>query len=849
MNRRQLFLSSAKAALAGAFGGAWLARGTGAQAAAPAPAPEQTPAPAADAAVRPGQIHGTPGSPSATRTIPGDVLPAPDLPFGGTTTHAADRSKPWWPPRVVPPAGAPNVLLIMLDDAGYGAESTFGGVIPTPTLDKIAERGLRYTTFHSAALCSPTRAALITGRNHHSVHFGVVSEAATGFPGYDSIITKDTATLGTILKEHGYATSWFGKDHNVPGWQQTQAGPFDQWPTGMGFDYFYGFVGGDSSQWQPHLFRNTTPIAPYEANPEWNLTTAMADEAVNWINQINAIDPSKPFFVYYVPGATHAPHHPKKEWSEKFKGKFDMGWNELREQIFENQKRLGVIPSNARLTPWPDDILKTWDKLEPDEKKMFARQAEVYAGYLAYVDYEIGRVIQAVEDMGKLDNTLIIYIGGDNGASPEGTTLGTPNEFASFNSIVVPVEEQLKFYDAWGSDQTFPHHAVGWAWAFGTPFKWTKQIASHFGGTRQGMAISWPKRIKDAGGTRWQFHHVIDIVPTILEAVGIPAPDVVDGIPQKPIDGVSMVYTFDKANANAPSTRKTQYFEMLGLRGIYHDGWMASTTPPFVPWAAFEGLPQNAPKDILNGYNWELYKLADDPTQYEDLATKYPDKLAEMKNIFMEEAKKYGVLPLDNRTLSRFLEPRPSSSGGRTVFTYSGEVSNITKSGAPFVLDRSYSITADIEVPSSATEGMLVTEGGRFGGYGFYLLKGKPVFVYNYVNLERVRWEAAEPLTAGRHMLVFDFEYDGIGFGLGGRGTLKVDGTVVDQKRLEKTLPYLFPEDETFDVGVDTRTPIDDRDYQVPFRFQGKINKLTVELHPIEGTLAQIVFFKWKTRD
>ena len=574
----------------------------------------------------------------------------------------------------------------------------------------------------------------------------------------------------------------------------------------------------------------------------------MADEAIGYMNQLNAIAPDKPFFVYYVPGATHAPHHPKKEWIDKFKGKFDHGWNEERERIFANQKRLGVIPANAKLTAWPDSVPK-WDTLSPDAKKMFARQAEVYAGYLAYADHEIGRVVQAVEDMGKLDNTLIIYIGGDNGASPEGSTLGTPNEFATFNSVVTPVSEQLKYYDTWGSDQTFPHYAVGWAWAFGTPFKWTKQVASHFGGTRQGMAMSWPARIKDAGGIRTQFHHVIDIVPTLLEATGIQMPATVDGIPQRPMDGISMVYTWDKANANAPSKRTTQYFEMLAMRGIYHDGWMASTTPPFVPWAAFEGLPQKAPKDIVNGYTWELYKLADDPTQADDIAAKNPGKLAEMQKIFMAEAAKYNVLPLDNRTLTRFIQPKPSATRGRTVFTYTGEISNIPKGGAPFVLDRSYTITAEVEIPPGGAEGMLVTDGGRFGGFGFYLLKGKPVFVYNYVNVERIRWEGKDALTPGKHTLVYDFTYDGIGFGLGGRGVLKVDGTVVDDKRIAKTLPFLFPEDETFDVGVDTRTPIDDRDYQVPFRFQGKLVKLTVELHPLKGTLAQIIDFKWKTRD
>jgi arylsulfatase A-like enzyme len=789
-----------------------------------------------------------PGAPAYTEALTSKALPPPPPRFGGEIKATAAQSTPWWPPTVVPPKGAPNVLLIMLDDAGYGSEGTFGGTIPTPSLDRIARTGLRYTTFHSAALCSPTRAALITGRNHHAVHFGIVAEGATGYPGYDTIVKKDTATVAEILRQNGYGTSWFGKNHNIAGWLATQAGPFDQWPVGLGFDYFYGFVGGDSSQWQPNLFRNTTSIAPYEGKPSWNLITAMADEAIGYVNRLNAVAPDKPFFVYYVPGATHAPHHPPKEWIEKFKGKFDHGWNEERERIFANQKRLGVIPANAKLTAWPDSVPR-WDTFSPEERKMLARQAEVYAAYLAYADHEIGRVIQAVDDMGKLDDTLVIYIGGDNGASPEGTTLGTPNEFATFNSVVVPLKDQMKDYDAWGSDATFPHYAVGWAWAFGTPFKWTKQVASHFGGTRQGMAISWPKRIKDAGGLRHQFHHVIDIMPTILEAAGIEMPATVAGITQKPMDGVSMVYTFDKANASAPSRRTTQYFEMLAMRGIYHEGWMASTTPPFVPWAAFEGLPQKAPKDIVNGYTWELYNLADDPSQADDIAAKNPQKLAEMQKIFMAEAAKHDVLPLDNRSLSRFILPKPSATRGRTVFTYSGEISNIPKGGAPSVLDRSYRITAEVEIPQGGADGMLVTDGGRFGGYGFYILKGKPVFVYNYVNVERFRWEAKDALAPGPHTIVFDFEYDGIGFGLGGRGRLSVDGKVVDEKRIAKTLPFLFPEDETFDVGVDTRTPIDDRDYQVPFRFRGKLAKLTVELQPIRGTLAQIIAFKWSTRD
>jgi arylsulfatase len=495
---------------------------------------------------------------------------------------------------------------------------------------------LRYTNFNSTALCSPTRAALLTGRNHHSVGFGVIAEQSTGYPGYNSIIDRDTATIGRILKDNGYRTSWFGKDHNVPAYEASQAGPFDRWPVGMGFEYFYGFVGGDSSQWQPNLFRNTTPIYPFVGKPGWNLTTAQADDAVEHLKRLDAVAPDEPFFVKYTPGGTHAPHHPTPEWVEKIKDMhlFDKGWNALREQIFANQKKLGVIPQDAQLTPWPDDLLKQWDTLTADEQKMFIRQAEVFAAYVAYTDHEIGRVIQAVEDLGKLDNTLIIYIHGDNGTSAEGTLVGTPNEVAMFNQIPVPVEDQLKyFYDAWGTDQTYPHMAVAWAWAFDTPFSWTKQICSHFGGVRQGTAISWPAVIKDTGGVRHQFHHVIDIVPTILEATGIVAPDVVDGIPQKPIEGVSLMYTFDKANENAPSTHKTQYFEMMGDHAIYHDGWIASTKVVRPPWVTAGPVSQDPA-----AFPYELYDLSNDWTQCNNVADKYPDKLKELQDLFWAEA-------------------------------------------------------------------------------------------------------------------------------------------------------------------------------------------------------------------
>jgi len=776
------------------------------------------------------QTTGTPGSPSATTTIDGKQLPAPDPKFGGVIKETAADSKPYWPPTIVPPKGAPNVLLIMTDDQGYGVCSTFGGVIPTPAMDRIAKAGLRYTQFHSTALCSPTRAALISGRNHHSAGFGVISEQATGYPGYDSIITKDKATVGTILRDNGYATSWFGKNHNTPTYLYSLAGPFDQWPSGMGFDYFYGFMGGETNQWTPYLFRDHTAIFPWIGKKGYNLTTDMADEAIKYMTELNAAAPEKPFFLYYVPGGTHAPHHPTPEWIAKMKGKFDMGWNQMREQIFANQKKLGVIPPNTELTAWPDSLPK-WDTLNATQKKVYAHQAEIFGAYVAYTDNEIGRVIQAVEDLGKLDNTLIIYISGDNGTSAEGSTVGTTFDLAPIQGVDMPVDLQLKFYDVLGSDHTTPHMSVAWSWAFDTPFKWTKQVASFFGGTRQGMAISWPGHIKDTGGIRPQFHHMIDIVPTILEAVGIHAPETVNGIAQKPIEGVSMAYTFDSANANARSKRETQYFEMFGNRALYHDGWIAVTPPPQPPW-----LMGTAKMPNLNDYKWELYNIADDYSENTDLAAKNPDKLKELQGLFMDEAKKYQVLPLDNSILERLLAPRPSAVAGRTEFTYSGEVSGIPDGNAPNLVGKSFSITADVEVPAGGGEGMLNTLGGRFGGYGLYVLKGKPVFTYNFLALERFRWEGAQALTAGKHTIVFDFKYDGPGMAKPGTGILSVDGKEVAKKTIPHTVPALFTIDESFDVGVDTRTSVDDKDYQPPFRFTGKINKLTIKLEPPSTT-------------
>jgi arylsulfatase len=773
------------------------------------------------------QTTGTPGSPSATTTISGKQLPPPDPKFGGVIKDSAVDSKPYWPPTIVPPKGAPNVLLIMTDDQGYGVCSTFGGVIPTPALDRIAKAGLRYTQFHSTALCSPTRAALITGRNHHSSGFGVISEQATGYPGYDSVITKDKATIGEILKENGYATSWFGKNHNTPTYVYSLAGPFDQWPSGMGFQYFYGFMGGETNQWTPYLFQDHTQIYPWVGKKNYNLITDMADEAIKYMTELNAATPEKPFFLYYVPGGTHAPHHPTPEWIAKMKGKFDMGWNAMRDQIFANQKKLGVIPPNTELTPWPD-LLPKWDTLNPTQKKVYAHQAEIFGAYAAYTDHEIGRVIQAVEDLGKLDNTLIIYISGDNGTSAEGSTVGTTFDLAAIQGIDMPVDAQLKFYDVLGSDHTTPHMSVAWSWAFDTPFKWTKQVASFFGGTRQGMSISWPGHIKDLGGIRTQFHHIIDIVPTILEATGIQAPETVDGIAQKPIEGVSMAYTFDSANANAPSKRDTQYFEMFGNRALYHDGWVATTVPPQPPWL----MGTVKMPDVLTGYKWELYNIADDFSETNDLAAKNPDKLKELQDLFMVEAKKYQVLPLDNSILARILTPRPSATAGRTEFTYMSEVSGLPAGSAPNILTRSYSISAEVEVPAGGGQGMLNTLGGRFGGYGLYLLKGKPVFTYNLLGLERFRWEGKTALAPGKHTILFDFKYDGPGLAKGGTGVLSVDGKEVDNKKIPHTVPALMTIDETFDVGVDTRTGVDDKDYQPPFRLTGKLGKITIKLGP-----------------
>lgn len=807
MNRRQLFTSTSRAALATALGGLWPFQGAEAQ-----------------------QIRGTPGSPSAVEFPDSRFLPTPSPPFAGHIMPNAIDSTPAWPPRTMPPEGAPKVLLILLDDAGYASNSAFGGVIPTPTLDRLAQHGLRYTMFDTTSLCSPTRAALPTGRNHHAAGFGVVSEMSTGYDGYNAMTTPENAHGAKTLQLNGYATAWFDKNHNIPPAEASPTGPFTRWPVNMGYDYFYGFAGGDTSQWQPgNLYRNTTPIFPFNYQPGWNLISAMADDAIGWIRIQHEVSPGRPWFIHYAPGATHAPHHPTPEWIERIErmNLFNDGWEKLREQIFENQKWIGVIPANAELTPWPD-ALQRWDSRLADEKRLFLRQVNVYAAYMAYVDAEIGCVVAEIERFGQLDNTLIIFVTGDNGASAEGQLNGTPNESSFFNGVDVPVSFQLPSIPVWGSDQTYPHFAVGWSWALDTPFRWVKQIAPHFGGMRNGMVIHWPQRIKNGGGIRTQFHHVIDVIPTILDAAGIPQATAINGITQNPFDGVSMVYTFD--DANAPSRRETQYFEMIGNRGIYNAGWFANTIPVAPPW---NGMAPR-PTDVLNGFQWELFNLADDPTQFRSVADQHPDRLRMMQALFLAEAAKYQVLPLDASALDRFVVPRPGPAAGRQQFVYTGPLHSLQDACAPKLQNRAYRITAEIEVPSGGASGMLVTHGGRFGGYGLYLVQGKPTFTYNFLNLARAKWQGPE-LSPGRHTITFDFQpatgvVVQLPFGRGGTGTLVVDGQQVATRSMPRTVPIILTLDETFDVGLDTGTPVDDSDYQVPFPFTGKLDKLTIDL-------------------
>ncbi len=755
-----------------------------------------------------------------------EVLPAPPHVFKGRIGLSAKDSKPDFPREVQAPKGAPNIVLILLDDVGFGASSTFGWPVDTPTLDRLAKNGLRYTEFHTTSMSSPTRAALLTGRNHHSVHTGVILEQATGYPGYDSLMGKDTATIAEILRQHGWNTAWFGKDHNVPDWENSQAGPFDRWPTGLGFDYFYGFVGAETNQWRPAAYEGTHPIEPYLGHPNYNFDYDIAGQAIKWIRRQKAVAPDKPFFIYYAPGATHSPHQPEKQWIEMYKGKFTEGWDKVREETLARQKEMGIVPENTILTPRTRDV-PAWDTLTPDQKKLYAYMMQIYAGYLSQTDYNVGRVLGAIRQLGQLNNTLVIYIVGDNGASAEGTMQGSLNEIAMINGFNEDYKEVLKHMNDLGTWKTHNHYPIGWANAMDTPFQWEKQIASHYGGTANGLVISWPAYIRDKGGIRTQWHDVIDIDPTILDVLGIGQPSSVGGVAQKPIEGVSMAYSFD--HPKAPSTRRTQYFEMYGNRGVYHDGWVACTTPQFAPWEDVIAL-LTPPVDVITGYKWELYHVADDFSEAVNLADKYPDKLHRLQLLFYAEAAKYNVLPLDDRKAARLdVSTRPSLTRGRTSFTYYAGDIRIPEGAAPDVKNKSFSITADVVLQKGNDQGVLLTQGGLSGGYALLLMDGRPVFHYNLLNIKHYNIAARDPLAPGEHTIVFDFRYDGGGIGMGGTGTLSVDGKQVAQGRIGKTIPGRFSFDETFDVGEDTGTPVD-LDYDVPFRFTGRIKKVVVEL-------------------
>jgi arylsulfatase A-like enzyme len=765
-----------------------------------------------------------------------DVLPQPQPPFKGKIERTAKDSTPDFPKGVEAPKGAPNVLLILTDDVGFGASSTFGGPIQTPNFQRLADSGLRYTMFHTTALCSPTRAALITGRNHHSVASGVITEMATGYPGYNSLVPKSAGSVGEVLRENGYNTSWFGKMHNIPDWMSSQAGPFDLWPSGLGFEYFYGFIGGDTDQWQPgNLYENTTPVMPYLGNPNYILDHDLADKAIKWMQMQHALAPAKPWLLYYATGTAHAPHHAPKDWIAKYKGQFDQGWDKVREETLAQQKQLGIVPANTELTKRPEQI-PAWDSLSADQKRLFSHMMEVYAGALSYADNQIGRLLDAVQESGQLDNTMVIFIMGDNGASAEGSMQGTTNEVGTAgNGVPESLPYLLSMMNQLGGQMAYNHYPVGWAHAMDSPMQWTKQVASHFGGTRNGMVISWPRHIKDAGGIRSQFSSVIDIVPTIYEAAGITPPTVMDGVKQKPLDGTSLVYTFD--SAKAPTRHTTQYFELLGNRAIYKDGWMASTTPLRLPWVTLG--PEVSPDD----FKWELYNINEDFSQANNLAEKNPGKLKELQEAFDVEAKKYNVYPLDSSAASR-LNPaiRPSLTRGRTEFTYYPGMLHIPEGSAPNFKNTSWVVAAEVTIPDSGASGVLATIGGRFGGWALLMEGSKPEFAYAYSNQpeHKFRIVSDQPIAAGNHVVRFSFKYDGGGIGKGATGILFVDGKQVAQGQIPRTIPIRFSLDETFDIGEDTGTPVvEDYNDKMPFAFTGTLKKFVVILEPDKLTEEQ----------
>ncbi|WP_150293153.1 arylsulfatase [Sphingobium estronivorans] len=751
------------------------------------------------------------------------VLPPPVQPFAGKIGQTYADSTPAFPKPVVAPAGAPNVLLIMTDDVGFGSASTFGGPVPTPNLDRLAARGLVYNRFHTTAMCSPTRAALLTGRNHHAVGNAVVSDIATGYPGYWSTIPKSAATVAEVLRQNGYNTAMFGKHHNIPGQQSSIAGPFDQWPTGLGFEQFYGFIGGDTEQWTPKLYRGNAPAEQkYDKDPDYILDRDLADEAIRYVHTQKAAAPDKPFFLYYAPGTAHAPHQAPAEWIAKFKGRFDKGWDAVRAETLQRQIAMKIAPAGTKATPRIKDI-PAWDSLTPDQKRVSARMMEVYAGMLAYQDAQVGRLLDELDRMGESGNTLVMFIEGDNGASSEGGMQGSTNELGTFaNGAKEDMAWLTSMVDKLGGKDSYGHFPVGWAWAVDAPFPWMKQIASHLGGTRNGLVVSWPDHIKTRG-IRSQFTHVNDVMPTILEAAGIKAPDSVNGVKQQRIDGVSFAYSFDAPKA--PERHDTQYFEMIGSRAIYHQGWLASTTPARMPWKM--GDSGRSPM----AYDWELYNLDKDYAQANNLAARYPDKLKELEALWTTEANKNNVFPLDDRqTHERAAAWRMAFASHRKNFTYWGKGISLPEGVAPSLQGRSFQIVADVDIPQSGGNGALVSHGSKFGGWSFYLKDGKPAAHMALTQQPNHQWDVAAtaPIPAGPAKIAYSFDYDGGGYGRGGVMHISVNGKEVASGRIDRTIVVPAGLGETFDIGDDTGATV--VDYPNGREFNGEIRKVDLLL-------------------
>jgi len=758
---------------------------------------------------------------SAQAPIDRTQLPVREPRLPPSKTLDARNAKPPERFEVKAPKGAPNVVIVLIDDMGFGVGSTFGGPVRTEVLDKLAQNGLRYNNFHTTALSSPTRAALKSGRNHHTVNMAFITEMATGFPGATGQIPDTTASLAEILRLNGYSTGAFGKWHETASWEASVSGPFDRWPTGQGFDKFYGFIGGETNQWAPYLYDGVAQVE-LPNDPNYHFMTDMTEKARAWIKYQKALTPDKPSFVYFAPGATHAPHHVPGSWIDKWKGKFDQGWDKVREETLARQIQAGVVPPGTKLAPKPAAI-KDWDNLSADEKRLFARQAEVFAAFVEYTDHEIGRMLKAFDEVGQADNTLVFYIAGDNGTSGEGGTNGMFNEYTYFNGVPEKVEDMLKLIDKWGGPETYPHMAAGWSVAFNAPFAWMKQVPSDFGGTRNGMVVHWPKGIQSKNGLRTQFSHVVDIAPTVLQAVGLPEPKVVNGTPQVPMAGTSLVYSFE--NPAAKERHTTQYFEITGNRAIYHDGWFARTIHR-APW---EAKPRRALKDDV----WELYDVRSDFSLANDVAAKNPKKLAELQATFMKEARKYSVLPIDDRVFERLdakAVGRPDLMGGRTSMTLAEGITGMMEAVFIDVKNRSKTIAADIDVPDGGGNGTVIAQGGRFGGWSLYVKDGVPAYDYNFLGLQRTSIAGTRKLPAGKAVLRFDFDYDGGGPGKGGKGTLFVNDEKVAEGRIEHTQAGVFSADETADVGIDLGTPVVEAiGSEAKSRFTGRIPKLTVQ--------------------